>query len=135
MTFLTVKLGLVEALECAFALGDSDKARELLGIIEALRPGDRPPLLEAHAHRLRARLEGNEVGLEAATARFRQLDMAFYLAVTLLEHGEWLVRQDQPNRAQPLFAEASDIFERLEARPWLERVTAAARTQQLQVPA
>jgi class 3 adenylate cyclase/tetratricopeptide (TPR) repeat protein len=135
MTFLTVKLGLLEALECAFALGDFDKERELLGIIEELRPGDRPPLLEAHAHRFRARLEGNEAGFQEATQLFRRLDMPFYLAVTLLEHGEWLIGQGRPSETEPLHAEASAIFERLEATPWLDRVTEAARPQQTHVPA
>ena len=44
--------------------------------------------------------------------------MPFWLAVTLLEQGE----------AAGL-AEAREIFERLEAAPWLERV-AAAETEQ-----
>jgi len=59
----------------------------------------------------------------------------FWLAVTQLEHGEWLVGQGRPSEAEPRLAEAGEIFERLEARPWLERATAVARTQQPQVPA
>ena len=79
--------------------------------------------------------EGDESAFEAATALFRQLDMPFYLAATLLEYGEWLVAQDRPSEAEPLVAEASDIFERLEAKPWLERIAAIAQMQQPQVPA
>ena len=41
--------------------------------------------------------------------------------MTELEHGEWLVRHDRAADAEPLLAEAQAIFERLEARPWLER--------------
>jgi hypothetical protein len=47
--------------------------------------------------------------------------------VTELEHGEWLVGQARADEAEPLLAEAGEIFERLEARPWLERVTQASR--------
>jgi len=121
ITFLTVKLGFVEAMEAALALGDADRARDLVRVVEELHPGERPPLLEAHAHRVRARLEGDEAGFETAAADFRRLEMAFYLAVALLEHGEWLVAHDRPGDAEPVLAEAREIFERLGARPWLDR--------------
>ena len=124
ITFLTVKLGYVEAMEAALALGDTERARELVRFVEALRPGDRPPLLEAHAHRVRARLDDDESEFEVAAADFRRLEMAFYLAVTLLEHGEWLVAHDREDEAEPLLAEAREIFERLGARPWLDRAAA-----------
>jgi class 3 adenylate cyclase/tetratricopeptide (TPR) repeat protein len=117
-TFLTVKLCLVEALEAAFALGDKARVEELLEMIEGLRPGERPPLLEAHAHRFRSKLTGDEAGYRAAAALFRELEMPFWLAVTLLEHGE-------AAGARPLVAEAREIFERLGATPWLERAGGA----------
>ncbi len=119
-----VKQGLVEAIEAALALGEREQAGELLATIEKLPPGLRPPYLEAQAHRFRARLDGNEAGYRAAAARFRELEVPFWLGVTLLEHGE-----------EPGLAEAREIFERLEATPWLERVTAAAAEQQAHVPA
>jgi tetratricopeptide (TPR) repeat protein len=119
-----VKQGLVEAIEAALALGEREKAGELLAMIEKLPPGLRPPYLEAQAHRLRARLDGDEAGYRTAAARFRELDVPFWLGVTLLEHGE-----------EPGLAEAGQIFERLEAAPWLERVTAAAAEHQAHVPA
>ena len=62
-TFLNVKLCYVEALESAFALGDGAKVEALLDEIEALRPGARPPLLEAHAQRFRSKLSGDEAGV------------------------------------------------------------------------
>ena len=48
--------------------------------------------------------------------------MPFYLAVTRLEHADWLATQDRTGEAQPLLSEAREIFERLEAKPWLERL-------------
>jgi class 3 adenylate cyclase/tetratricopeptide (TPR) repeat protein len=117
VTFLTMKLSLVEALEAAFALGDEAGVQEQLERIEALRPGERPHLLEAHAHRLRAKLTGDEAGYRAAAALFRERSLDFWLAVTLLEHGEAVERE-------PLIEEAREIFERLGATPWLERAAA-----------
>jgi tetratricopeptide (TPR) repeat protein len=117
ISFITVKLGLVEALEAAFALGDADKVRELVAHIDALRPGERPPLLDAHAHRFRAKLSGEESEFTAATKLFRELSLTFSLAVTLLEHGEL-------TGDESLLAEAREIFEGLRAMPWLERLDA-----------
>ena len=52
--------------------------------------------------------------------------MVFHLAVTELEHAEWLVSEGRTDEAEPLLAEARATFEQLEAAPWLER-TAAVR--------
>jgi hypothetical protein len=130
-----VKQGIVEAVEAAFALGESAKIEELLASIETIPPGSRPPYLDAQARRLRARLAEDAAGYEAAAEGFRELGIVFWLAVTLLEHGELLVGQGRPTDAEPLLADAGEIFERLEARPWLERVRAAAAEQQAQIPA
>ena len=135
ITFLTIKLSVVEALEAAFALGDSDRIEELVAMIESLRPGERPPLLDAHARRFRAKLSGDEAGFEAAADRFRKLEMPFWLAVTELEHAELLAEQGRETEAESLLGEAREIFERLEAKPWLERATALGSEPQAQVPA
>jgi predicted ATPase/class 3 adenylate cyclase len=105
-----VKQGIVEAIEAALALGQRERAAELLTTIEKLPPGLRPPYLEAQAHRFRARLDGDDAGYRAAAARFRELEIPFWLAVTLLEHGN-----------EPGLAEAREIFKRLGATPWLGR--------------
>ena len=52
----------------------------------------------------------------------RELGVPFWLAVTFLEHGEWLARDAGAEPAEPLLAEAAEIFQRLGARPWLERL-------------
>jgi tetratricopeptide (TPR) repeat protein len=126
ITFLTVKLGLVEALECAFELGDSARLEELLARIEALRPGERPPILSAHAARFGARMANEPAAVERGFARaeqiFRERSLAFWLAVTQLEHGEWLIARGRADEAELLLAEARDTFERLEATPWLDRL-------------
>jgi len=108
--------GLVEAIEAALRLGERGRTLELLGTIDAIPPGRRPPYLEAQALRFRARLDGDAAGYEAATARFRELGIPFWLAVTLLEHAE--LTGDEASRA-----EAREIFDQLRATPWLERAT------------
>ena len=127
--FLTVKLMLVEAIESAFDLGDTAKVEELLGIIEGLRAGGRPPLLVAHAARFRARLaaspEEAEHQFRRAAELFDELGIVFWHAVAQTEHAEWLIRQEREAEAQPLLDEAAGMFERLEATAWAERARQA----------
>jgi hypothetical protein len=117
-SFQGVKHGVVDALEAALALGDTARANELFTWVDGLSPGERPPYLHVHALRLRAREAGDANGLAAAATRFRALDNPFWLGVTLLEQAEALGAGAE---ATSLHAEARDIFERLEATPWLER--------------
>jgi hypothetical protein len=127
------KQGLVEAVEAALALGLSDRAEELVGTIESASPGLRSPYLETQMHRFRGRLAGAEATAESeyvqAAERFAELDIPFWRAVTLLEHGEWLAAQHLAGDAEPLLAEAREVFERLKAQPWLERVDAVTRVR------
>ncbi len=128
----TVKVAFPQALEAALALGERERAEQLLTPIEALPPGRLAPSLRAHAARFRARLAAEdgesrkaEQGFAAAAVTFREFGMPFWLAVTLTEHGEWLLSEDRVAEAEPLLAEARETFERLQAKPWLERVEAA----------
>ena len=125
VSFQAVKQGIVEALEAAFALGETARLEELLASIESVPPGSRAPYLDAQARRFRARLAGGDrSGYEAAARQFRELDLPFWLAVTLLEQG-----------GAAGLTEAREIFERLEAAPWLDRVAAAETDQHPNVPA
>jgi hypothetical protein len=117
----------VEELEASFALGDGARVEQLIEMIGGLRPGERPPLLEAHAHRFRSKLTGEDAGFRAAAAQFRELELSFWLAVTLLEHGEAV-------GDEALVAEAREIFRRLAATPWLERAGGSV-TEALEVSA
>ncbi|MGZ4287313.1 MAG: AAA family ATPase [Solirubrobacteraceae bacterium] len=117
----SVKQGIVEAIEAALVLDDSQKVEELMAKIQAVPPGTRPPYLDAQARRFRARIDGDPSGYAAAEAAFRELDIPFWLAVTLLEHGELTADES-------LLAAAREIFQRLEASPWLDRVAASAGT-------
>jgi class 3 adenylate cyclase/tetratricopeptide (TPR) repeat protein len=127
-----VKEGFLEAVEAAFEMGDLEKVEELIGVVEAELPARRPPYLDAHAHRFRARLDDArdsgdvDAGFKSAAGLFRELSTPFWLAVTLLEHGEWLVDRGREEEAAPLLAEAREVFERLRAVPWSERLEKVA---------
>jgi class 3 adenylate cyclase/tetratricopeptide (TPR) repeat protein len=127
-----VKAGFVQGLEAAFALGRLEKVEHLLAKIDALEPGELAPFLRAHGSRFRARLAAArgesktvERPFKAATRIFREFGILFWLAVTLLEHGEWLTEEGRSTEAEPLLAEAREILERLKATPWLERLDQA----------
>ena len=124
-----VKRALVQAVEAALDLDGLARATELLGIARAARPGRVSPWLRAQVARLSARMSAaagdHEVvgaGFEAAEAGFRDLGTPFDLAVALTEHAEWLAARGRPDKAGPLISEARATFERLRARPWLERL-------------
>jgi class 3 adenylate cyclase/tetratricopeptide (TPR) repeat protein len=132
MGFVGVKMLLAEALECAFELGDGPKLEELLGRIESLQPGERSPMLLAHAARFRAKLEPDvsraDAGFRRAEAAFRDLGLVFLLAVTQVEHAERLVSVGRSAEARPLLEQARETFESLGALPWVER-TLEARSE------
>jgi class 3 adenylate cyclase/tetratricopeptide (TPR) repeat protein len=129
VTNVRIRRNLVEALEAAFSLGDLTKAEELLDWVEGLQPGELTPFLRAQRARFRARLDAAQdrhehvdESFRGTAAIFREHEFAFYLAVAQLEHAEWLVAQSRAAEAEPLLAEARETFERLEAKPWLERL-------------
>ena len=76
----------------------------------------------ARVHVLAADREGVDDGFRRATAIFREFGIRFWLAAALLDYGEWLSVDGRPDEASPLLAEAREIFERLGAVPWLERL-------------
>jgi class 3 adenylate cyclase/tetratricopeptide (TPR) repeat protein len=127
-----MKDALIEGVESALALGRNEEADDLLAIVSAIPPGRQSPYLDAQSYRLRAKLadlKGDdevETGFKRAAGMLRELETPFWMAVTLLEHGEWLVRQGRGGDAKPLLDEAREVFERLEAVPWIERTDAVA---------
>jgi tetratricopeptide (TPR) repeat protein len=132
-----VKEAFVTAVEAALELGDTDKAEELLAIVEELPRGRLPQFLSAHAARFRAQLAGRrgdqpeeaERRFKGAAGLFREIATPFYLAITLLEHAEWLTSEGRADEADPFLGEARQIFERLEATPWVERAGAGTRVE------
>jgi tetratricopeptide (TPR) repeat protein len=126
-----VKTSFALALQATLELDRLDETENLLATFEQLLPGARTQFVTAHVARARAQLAARKGDAEAAErlfkgagALFQELAVPFDLAVTRLYHGEWLAAQRRTAEAQPLFTEARQILERLEAKPWLERLTA-----------
>ena len=142
VTSAKIKTALVEATEAALALPDLDKAEQLLAIPETLDPGQLTPLLHAHSLRLRARLDAAhdnhqhvDEHFRAATALYQEFNLTFHQAVSQLEHADWLITQNRSEEAQPSLAEARQIFEQLQATPWLERTVQATTPARRQAEA
>jgi hypothetical protein len=129
----SVKNGFGEAVEAALALRDLDKADELIRRIEDLKAGVQPPFLRAQAARFRARLselqgrsEDVEQQFKTAEQIFCEYGIPFWLALTQLEHAEWLGEQEATPEAEGLAEEARAVFEHIEATPWIERASRLA---------
>ena len=118
------------ALEAAFDLGDRAKVDALLVDLGELSPGDATPMLRALGARFHAKCAALDhdraasTGFATAARLLREIETPFALAVVLLEHGTWLSETGQIDEARPLLDEAREIFERLKAEPWLERMRA-----------
>ena len=115
--------------QAAFALENDAKVDELLAMIEQAPPGQLTPVLRALGARFGARRAAGQsddvtaqAGFRAAAAILREIEWPFDLAVVLLEHAEWLAGENRLEGAEPLAAEAREIFERLRAAPYLERL-------------
>jgi len=122
-----------ELLENVLALGDQARLERSLADAARWPLGERTPYVRAqitrfgaHAAARRGEPAAAENGFKQAAARFRELRLPFWTAVAELEYGEWLAAQGRAAEATPLFDEARATFERLRARPWLERLEAAA---------
>jgi class 3 adenylate cyclase/tetratricopeptide (TPR) repeat protein len=122
LTYQHAKQTFVHAVEVALELGRPAQAEELLARVDAMPPGLRPPYLTAQALRLRARLVGDPATSLSAAAAFRTLGMPFWVAVSELEQAEPL---GPGEAAQRLLQSAGDVFAKLGAVPYLERVAAA----------
>jgi class 3 adenylate cyclase/tetratricopeptide (TPR) repeat protein len=128
-----MKDAFVEGAEAALALERFADVERILGIAAAIPPGRQSPYIDAQSRRLGARLADAQgdaarvaAGFKSAAGMLRELETPFWMAVTLLEHAEWLVRQDRGEDAKSLLDEAREVFERLEATPWIERTNEVA---------
>ena len=119
---------------CPVCGGSGDIEEDLTELLAEVGswPGlDVSPFLRAQVARMSARLaaaSGNssdaEEGFGSAIAQFRKIDDPYSTAEPLVELAEVLLTQGRVTDAEPLLAEAREIFERLGARPWLERIEA-----------
>ena len=124
-----IKRIIAHGVAAALELGELDAADAMLAIVRQARPGLVTPELRGQVAQLDARLsalrgnhEGVEAGFETAMATFRDLGTPFEQGVALCELAEWLEGQGRSDDAASMALEALALFERLGARPWLERV-------------
>jgi class 3 adenylate cyclase/tetratricopeptide (TPR) repeat protein len=117
------------ALEAAFELGDPVKIDALLAIIEQTPAGSLSAGLRAigaHFGARRAALHQDSAtaaaGFAAAALLLQEAGATFARAEVLLAHAEWLAGEGRIDDAAPLAAEARDVFERLRAAPYVERL-------------
>jgi tetratricopeptide (TPR) repeat protein len=128
------KVAYEEALECATAAGRPERARELLGLLDPLRPGQLTPQLRAIQSRYLGRLAAatGEVGaaeaLAVAERYYAELEMRFHAAATRLERAEYLAATGELEEADALIPAAREVFLDLKARPWLARADAVGAT-------
>jgi class 3 adenylate cyclase/tetratricopeptide (TPR) repeat protein len=132
--FAGTKVAFVEAVEAALELEDWSGAERLLEYVRRLSAGMKSPYIRAQEIRLAARLDSARGPLPAAAGamkevigRLREIEVPFWLAVALLEEGERLVDAGGAADGRSHLDEATDIFTRLGALPWLER-TARVRS-------
>jgi class 3 adenylate cyclase/tetratricopeptide (TPR) repeat protein len=123
------KAAIAGGLESGVALADFGRLEPIFDHLRSLSPGMRAPFVEAQLARYDAHRAVRAGDPETAEQRFRhagallrEIGARFWLAVVLLEHSEWLLASGR-NGAEPLI-EGREIFERLEAGPWLERADA-----------
>jgi class 3 adenylate cyclase/tetratricopeptide (TPR) repeat protein len=121
------------AVESAVLVGRLDDATDLLALVAVRPAGCVATYLQGQLARLRAliaaaREDGDDVGPDFALAArtLRAFGAPFWLARTLLDHGEWLVRRGDADDAAPLLGEALDIFTRLGAQPYAMRALVAS---------
>jgi class 3 adenylate cyclase/tetratricopeptide (TPR) repeat protein len=107
--------------EVLIALGRRGEAADWVDRSEAVPQGLRPPFVEAQALRLRALLGSDVAGIGRAAAAFDELGMPFWAAVTRVEQAE---ASEAAGARERLVAAARGEFERLGARPWVERADA-----------
>ena len=131
------KMAYIEALAAAHLLDDETTVRELLAELEGEPPGLLPPMLHAQVLRYRALLgEEPEQRFKGAAALLREYSMVPLGALVDVDHAGWLVDAGRPEEARLLLDEAREVFERIGARPWLERLDAVeARLGTLAAPA
>ena len=121
--------GLEAGLEAAAALGDTGRVDELLSLIESAPAGHVRPYVRALGARFGAHRAAGlgdfataSAGFGAAAHLLREIEKPFELAVVQLEHVEWLASEGRADDGAAPAAEAREIFERLQAKPWLERL-------------
>ena len=117
-----------DAIEAAIAVGELERAEQLLGRFEERAARSQIPWslavsarCRALLHAARGDLEGAAVSLELALVEHECCPMPFELARTLLAQGQVLRRLKRKRQGRTALEAALAIFGRLGTEPWLRR--------------
>jgi hypothetical protein len=109
------------AVRTAWDLEDAAATRELLALLDAVPPGQLPPMLRAERDLARAR--ANEGDFADTIAVLRELSTPYHLAHGLLDYAEVLARKGETEAAAAAVDEATAIAVQLRCQPLLDRAT------------
>ncbi|MGW1029614.1 AAA family ATPase [Streptomyces sp. NPDC002577] len=129
---------LADLAAAAVRAGQTDDARTVLHAAEKSLDESRSARLDAVMQRASALLsdpDDAEPRFRAALGDPGNARWPFEYACAHLDFAEWLRRRRRTAEARPLLGTALDIFERLDARPWIERTTAELRAAGVAVAA
>jgi class 3 adenylate cyclase len=117
------------AVEAALELGRPDRVKEIVAIAESAPARDRTSAIRASIARFQGHVAAAEGNVDEAERRmaqaitlYREIKYPFWMAVAETERAELLQRAAGGEDAGTLLREAREIFERLKAVPWLERL-------------
>jgi tetratricopeptide (TPR) repeat protein len=117
---------LADAAEAARRLGDPEAAMRIVELFSAWPRSLRTRLFEAQLARIRANAaaaRGEEAeaadGFALALANARNVGEPIWLAPILFDYGSWLAQSGRQDDAEPLLAEARQLFTDLKAVRWL----------------
>jgi class 3 adenylate cyclase/tetratricopeptide (TPR) repeat protein len=134
ISFETLRWAWPVAARCAYELGDTAAARELLAQLDSYQPGYLAPMLRAERDLVRARLASGDGDVTAAAsftvaiASLRELSTPYHLAHGLLDHAEYLLASGDAEAAVAAIEEARDLATRLRCQPLLDRAAALSPT-------
>ncbi|WP_433412322.1 ATP-binding protein [Microtetraspora malaysiensis] len=114
----------------AVRAGRTDDARTVVDAVERGLGPDRSPRLAAVLHRAAALLSDTQDAADhfhAALADSAVDCWPFEKALTQLDFGEWLRRRRRSTEARTHLSAALECFQRLDARPWIDRAAAELR--------
>jgi predicted ATPase/class 3 adenylate cyclase len=124
-----------DAATYAVATPDAEVVLHAAERVDTLPTNARPRVIESQLCRLRANAAAaagrhDEAGAAyaVALANARNLGFAYWLAPVLADYGGWLVATGHPDEAEPLLAEARELFDAMGASMWLERLDRIAPT-------
>jgi class 3 adenylate cyclase/tetratricopeptide (TPR) repeat protein len=118
------------ATRAAFELRDTAAVGDLLTLLDAYQPGHIAPMQRAERDLARARLAaadgaaGAADAFTAAIASLRERSTPYHLAHGLLDHAQYLMRQDDAKAAAVAIQDARGTGQRLRCQPLLDRADA-----------